>query len=157
MVGAWWEDVHCKIGDKEYLEQSETYCTSSWYFICSKIETWSNQCNKGFKHYTPNNLCTVSYSHLFGQKHVLSVFANKVTQRVSRMVQTVFKMVVCNVDFFLDHLILHLELHYFSELRNVGGYCTRWMVQSQPLCVPHAADRDGVSDIIPKRDLIHHS
>ena len=37
--------------------------------------------------------------------------------------------------FLLDHLILHLELHYFFELHNLEGYCTRWVLQSWPITI----------------------
>ena len=40
-----------------------------------------------------------------------------------------------NQNFFSANLILHLQLYYFFELRDVGGYHPHWVVQSWPLCL----------------------
>ena len=56
------------------------------------------------------------------------------------------QMNVCKYHFF-DHLILHLELYYFFERRDVGDCLSSVSGSAEAIFEPYAADLDGLSAI----------
>ena len=47
------------------------------------------------------------------------------------------------IIFLFNHLILHLELYYFFELRDVGDFLSLVSCSAQAIFEPYAAERDG--------------
>ena len=105
-------------------------------FLCDELNLYYQAC------------VTVLRSYLIG---TVKLFKLKVSSNVKSnnlpwsMVKSswwlnwpVLKLVELFFCFFLfNHLIPHLILYYFFELRDLGGYRPRWVVQSRPCIFLH--------------------